>query len=252
MSVIDDTAAWIELATVDSTQLAARRWLQSHTHQPTHAVCILAAEQTAGRGRGGNAWQSHVGNMYLTLLIPPHMAALSHLAAQSALAIRDALLTTLSPIDHTTIQLKWPNDVLMYQRKVAGLLIEQDDASSPYILGMGVNLLSHPSSTRWPATHVAEHVQHVPTPQQLAHKVVQSLDHWLQQPLAHVTAAWSQQMIHRRGDQLTVRLPQKEIQGIFEGFTADGALRLAVDGQPSLIVHSAEVFAPVRPPSSSL
>ncbi len=109
---------------------------------------IMAHEQTAGRGRRARAWDSPRGNLYASLCLhpndPPAQMALRSFAA--ALALRDALIAAGAAGD--TITLKWPNDVLLSGRKVAGILLE----SSPrgplpcLAIGFGVNLTFHPEA----------------------------------------------------------------------------------------------------------
>lgn len=128
------------LASVDSTNAEGfRRAAAAPQDLP---LWILAREQTAGRGRRARPWASPPGNFYATLAMrvegPPGQAALRSFAA--ALALRDAFvaLTALPQV----FALKWPNDVLLNEGKVAGILLE---ASGPVLcIGIGVNLIGAP------------------------------------------------------------------------------------------------------------
>lgn len=125
--------------TIDSTNAALLRVSQDLAHRH----CLVAETQYAGRGRRGRVWQSVLGGS-LTCSIcwrfNQGIAALSGLS----LAVGVALLRTLAHFGISTVQLKWPNDVLWQSRKLAGILIEvQGDVSGPSmaIIGIGVNLL---------------------------------------------------------------------------------------------------------------
>jgi BirA family transcriptional regulator, biotin operon repressor / biotin---[acetyl-CoA-carboxylase] ligase len=96
----------------------------------------LADFQTAGRGRLGRAWEAPPGSALLlsVLLKPPSDRALPQLALVAGVAVSDALeqLTELS------VQIKWPNDVMLRRQKVCGILAEARDGA--VVLGIGVNL----------------------------------------------------------------------------------------------------------------
>ncbi len=109
-------------------------------------IWIMAHVQTAGRGRRARSWDSPRGNLYASLCLHP-LDAPAQMALRSfaaALALRDALIA--AGVAGDTITLKWPNDVLISGRKVAGILLE----SSPrgplpcLAIGFGVNLAAYP------------------------------------------------------------------------------------------------------------
>lgn len=128
------------LATVDSTN--AEGFRRAATAPGGLPLWIVAREQTAGRGRRARPWASPPGNFYGSLAMrvdgPPAQVALRSFAA--ALALRDAFvaLTGLPQV----FALKWPNDVLLNEGKVAGILLE---SSGPILcIGIGVNLIGAP------------------------------------------------------------------------------------------------------------
>ena len=107
---------------------------------------IAAHVQTAGRGRRARMWDSPRGNLYASLILhpqdPPARQALRSFAA--ALALREALIA--AGVAGASITLKWPNDVLISGRKVAGILLESAPRGAlPCLaIGFGVNLTTHP------------------------------------------------------------------------------------------------------------
>lgn len=104
---------------------------------------ILARRQTAGRGRGGNVWQSGPGALTFSLIVPPPAPLprerwpLASLAA--GLAVRSAL-AQLAP--EGCFQVKWPNDVFLQGKKIAGILTEATNSAktSRLVIGIGINL----------------------------------------------------------------------------------------------------------------
>ncbi len=106
---------------------------------------VIAARQTAGRGRFGRTWESPAGGMYASVVLRPQ-CALSELAPVPlviAVGVADGLASL-----GAQPQLKWPNDVLLGGRKVAGVLLEmsgQPDHAEWLVAGIGVNIASEGS-----------------------------------------------------------------------------------------------------------
>ena len=121
---------------------------------------IAAAQQTAGRGRRGNVWTSEAGNLYASLLLSDAAPAvhLPELCFVVALAARDAVAAA-GPAIASELKLKWPNDLLLDGRKLAGLLIEAESIGgrTATVAGIGVNCAHHPRDTDYPATDLAAH-----------------------------------------------------------------------------------------------
>lgn len=101
---------------------------------------VLAEEQTAGRGRDGPTWHSPLGGVWLGMLLRPAAGDVQTVAIRAGLALAEALDALLGG---TVTQLKWPNDVVLDDRKVAGILCEgrwQGDTLPALALGVGVNV----------------------------------------------------------------------------------------------------------------
>lgn len=130
-------------ASVDSTNAAAARWAGEH---PQGAALFTADTQTAGRGQWGRDWQSPQGGAWFSLVLrrsqPDELVSL-----EAAKAVIAALSRWVS---EDRLSLKPPNDVLLDERKVAGILCEQAvraasgaseaDAPVTLIVGVGINI----------------------------------------------------------------------------------------------------------------
>ena len=105
-----------------------------------HGAVVFAEEQTAGRGRFGRRWVSPAGkNLYLTLVLRPDAGRLRRLSMVAPLALCRAIesVTSLRPA------IKWPNDVLVGERKLAGVLIEGESSGADLLfalVGIGLNV----------------------------------------------------------------------------------------------------------------
>lgn len=133
----------IVLDEVDSTMAEAARRARS-TRTP---AWIMARRQMKGRGRRGRAWTDPAGNFAGTLLMFPQepLAEVALNSFVAALALRQALKTLAPSEDYT---LKWPNDVLLGGRKIAGILLETAGAGPQadwLSIGIGVNLRTAPA-----------------------------------------------------------------------------------------------------------
>ena len=103
----------------------------------------VAGEQTAGRGRRGNAWWAGGGALTFSLVVDAQRFGLSPeswslLPLATGLSVRDVVAADLPDAG---VSVKWPNDVYLNARKVAGILVEQrSDCSSQLVVGVGVNV----------------------------------------------------------------------------------------------------------------
>jgi BirA family biotin operon repressor/biotin-[acetyl-CoA-carboxylase] ligase len=123
--------------TVASTMDVARAEAEGGT---PHGTCVLADEQTAGRGRLGRPWVSPPGsNIYVSVVLRPAAAHLRQLGIVCPLAVCEAV----QEMTGLAARIKWPNDVLMAGGKVAGVLIEVEhraDQVDYAVAGIGVNV----------------------------------------------------------------------------------------------------------------
>jgi BirA family biotin operon repressor/biotin-[acetyl-CoA-carboxylase] ligase len=105
-----------------------------------HGTTVIAGEQTAGRGRDGRTWRSPQGGVWLGILLRPGHVELGALSVRAGLVVADVVDELL---EAPAARLKWPNDVLLADRKLAGVLCEtrwQGDVPEWLALGVGVNV----------------------------------------------------------------------------------------------------------------
>lgn len=117
---------------------------------------IVAKKQTAGRGRKSRKWQSYEENLQFSVLLKPAIKTefISQLSLLSALALVNSLKEFNEKSSKIDISCKWPNDVIINNKKIAGILIENqisDNIEQNIILGCGINLEKSPTNTIFPA-----------------------------------------------------------------------------------------------------
>lgn len=197
---------------------------------------ITAAAQTAGRGRRGSAWVSKPGNLYATLLLtdpapPPEAPQLSFVAA---LALHDAV-AQCAPSLGPALKVKWPNDLLLGGAKLAGILIEGENAPALTVaVGIGVNCAHHPDDTAFPATDLAA-ANALVTPQEMLAALAEAMERRLAQwargaGFSAIRADWLKRAAGL-GEQVRVRLPEREFSGLFAGLDDAGRLLVQQAGQ---------------------
>lgn len=244
-------AAWpagyalLELGEIDSTNEEASRRAASGEKGP---LWIAASRQTAGRGRRGRAWQSPAGNLAATLLLRPDKPAseCAQLSFVAALAASDMLAAFAPQVD---LALKWPNDVLAGERKIAGILLESESGGGgkPAWLaaGIGVNLKDFPSDTEFPATSLTALGVSPPDPKDallhLAAAFAKWYEVWRAQGFMPVREAWLSRAAGL-GTRIRARLANEEIKGVFQGIDESGALLLGLPGGATRAIAAGEVF----------
>lgn len=221
----------INFPTIDSTNAEAARQRAAGEYGP---VWICAKQQTAGRGRSGRAWSSPEGNLSATFLFPflGTSGEAPRLGFAAALAVAD---TVAEHAPGLRLRLKWPNDVLLEDKKISGILLEglgaNPDGTQAVAIGIGINLATHPapSDTRWPATSVVAETSVVPGRDAALDLLDLRLVHWIERLSSEgfpaILAAWKARAAHL-GREITVQTAEGPRNGRFADLDADGALVL--------------------------
>jgi BirA family transcriptional regulator, biotin operon repressor / biotin---[acetyl-CoA-carboxylase] ligase len=231
--------------TLGSTNDEAKRLAEAGAKDWT---VVWAREQTAGRGRGGNAFVSPPGNLYFSVILRPACSAASaaQLGFVAALAVGETVALRLPR--GRELRYKWPNDVLVDGRKLSGILLEstaaRDGTLAWLVAGIGVNVASHPDGTAWPATSLqALGVAPISVEGLLQEAVAafrREADTWLREGFASVRAAWLARA-YGLGDTLGVRLPRESLSGRFIDLDRDGVLLLET-AQGRRRIAAGEIF----------
>jgi BirA family biotin operon repressor/biotin-[acetyl-CoA-carboxylase] ligase len=197
------------------------------------SLWIASRSQTAGRGRRGRHWASQAGNLYCSLLLtnaaPPSLAP--GICFVAALALHDALLEAAPRLAPERLCLKWPNDLLLDGKKLAGILVEgtATDVANVTVVGFGVNCRHHPQDATYPATDLAAADCAVAPEALLATlgpRMVERLNEWSRgENFAAIRAGWLARATGLGGE-IEVRVADRTIPGIFETLDVSGALVL--------------------------
>lgn len=203
-------------------------------------VWLRSERQSAGKGRQGRAWESPVGNLYVSTLIRlrPSDPPAATLALVAAVALEEAVRTF-----GVIAMVKWPNDLLVEGAKLSGILLERiEDA---VVIGFGVNLTHCPEGLDRAATSMRVYGT-APDPQIFAETLAESFERWIArwrgEGLGPVRERWLARA-HPPGAALTARLADgSAVDGLFDGLTSDGALILRLADGTRRVIHAGDVF----------
>jgi BirA family biotin operon repressor/biotin-[acetyl-CoA-carboxylase] ligase len=192
-----------------------------------------------------------------TLFFRPTLTAAQggQLSFVATLAVADAV-SMLAP--GARLSFKWPNDVFLDQKKLAGILLES--ASRPgsshldwLAVGIGINLAHHPSelpSGAWKATSLAESGHAGITPElalgELASAWARRYQEWQTRGFTETRRHWLLKATGL-GAPIRVRLPHETFEGIFAGLDDSGALELRLASGLTRAIAAGEVFFPTEP-----
>ncbi len=246
-----NTATWPvgyalkEFESIDSTNEEARRLAVAGERGP---IWIMAARQTAGRGRRGRVWESPSGNLAASLMLRPGRPAgdCAQLSFVAAIAACD-MIAGFAP--GAEVRVKWPNDVLANGAKIAGILLEASSSGADIpawlAVGIGANLAHHPTDTEFPATSLAALGVTVPPPRDallhLAASFAKWYESWRADGFAFIRDAWLARALGL-GTRIRARLQNEELSGVFEGIDGGGALLLGMTAGRTRTIAAGEVF----------
>lgn len=237
----------VAFESLDSTNEQARRLA---TDGAPDGTVIWTKIQTAGRGRQGRQWQSPEGNLYCSIVARPEMTAgdAAQFSFVTALALGQGVSDLLP--DAVDMRYKWPNDLLLDGRKAAGILLESSGVAAGrldwLVIGVGLNIEEYPNiSDGYPATSLrALGAESVPV-QELMARFIAGFAHWRarwqNEGLSVVREAWLDRAA-RLGENITVRLPDGQLNGRFCGLDDGGALLLDLPDGSRRTITAGDVF----------
>lgn len=232
------------LPKVDSTNLA----LQRLSPESQHAHALVAEHQTAGRGRRQRSWHSPPGgNIYLSLGWRFHRQPLASLPLIVALS----LCRSLDSIGLSGHGIKWPNDVQVGEKKLAGILVDvQSSGTGPLlaVIGIGLNvdmpegdttLIARPWTDLRRQSGDAALDRNVIVAKVLS-ELINALERFGEDGLEPFLADWAKLDL-LAGKTVTVEMAGEEVRGRASGIDDEGALQLVTSSGEAMKVYSGEV-----------
>lgn len=225
----------------DSTNRDARAWAESGA--PDGAV-VVADHQTAGRGRFSRTWESAPGqNLLLTVILRRTLPRPAHVPLAIGWAARE---TVASFLPGAKVQVKWPNDVRIEGRKMAGILVESPE-EGVYLAGIGFNVNQDAFGQGMagePSSLLLESGQRFDRAEVFS-RLMADLDRALEMLEGGTLLGAYQDSLEGVGDLVTL---QDGRSGVLKGVDPSGGLEIEI-GNGLVVVHSGEVS--LRTPTSS-
>ncbi len=232
---------------LDSTNEEAKRLARAGG---SHGAVIWAKKQNEGKGRMGRNWVSSEGNLFVSVLLQPQkpLSELAQLSFVASVAALEAIAPLLD--DKDALKTKWPNDLLLSGRKLGGILLESfrtETSDQPWVIvGVGINIDSYPPRTEFPATCLkdagVELVSAKIILSRFIHHFIERYDQWCSKGFAPIRKEWLEHSWNLK-KRIIARLPDNEMDGIFEGIDASGSLLLTLDGGKKQTIHAGDVYA---------
>ncbi len=233
----------------DSLESTNTEAIEQAKRGAAEGLCIVADEQTTGRGRHGRTWISKKGNgLYFSIILRPQIASefLPLITLVAAVAVND----TLSGLYNLEPDIKWSNDVLINERKIGGILAESTETPNglAVVLGIGINITSSnfPKELVETATSIEEETGHAVDRDKLIELLMDNLDHFyavLQKPNGPklICDHWANRSTYFEGKAVRVMLENESFVGTTDGLEANGGLRVITESGDLRIIQAGDV-----------
>jgi len=225
-------------ATIDSTMLEASRLAMAGCEQGT---VVIADEQTAGQGRHGRRWHSEPNaGLYVSIVLRPSLLAdsLPVLTLALGLAAADAI----GQANGIACDLRWPNDVMVENKKVAGILVQLVDSAAIAGIGVNVNHTKFPPEIAGEATSIKMISGRAQSREQLLVALLIAVDRWCgvlegQGGRAEILRMFSQRSSYARNKRVRVEQGALMLEGTTAGLDPSGFLIIRQDnGKEQLVL----------------
>jgi BirA family transcriptional regulator, biotin operon repressor / biotin---[acetyl-CoA-carboxylase] ligase len=212
-------------------------------------LCVVASEQTAGRGRLGRQWASpRNAGIYCSILLRPQFDQnlWPLITLMSAVVVHEALLTACN----LRTDIKWPNDILHDDKKLCGILAEIAETPSgrAVIVGIGINLTneSFPPELAAIATSVSLATGSYANLEDVLIGLQQCFVAWYRRlnqstGARDIIRAWSEHSSYANGKEIMISDADTEFCGTTRGLTVDGALKVETETGETKIVRAGDV-----------
>jgi len=236
---------------LDSTNEEAKRLAEGGG---VHGAVVWSKKQTAGKGRQDRKWISQEGNLFCSILLSPNteIKTFSQLSFVAAVAAVETLRSII-PDEAETISCKWPNDILINNKKIGGILLEsfetfQEDSPANrtrwVVVGIGINIDSCPSGMDFPATYLKESGVEIISAKivlsRFIHHFINCYEIWARKGFTPIRKHWID-AAYKIGKPVEIRLPKNKYNGIFEGIDMNGHLLVRKNDGTRSIVSAGDV-----------
>ena len=230
-------------SSLPSTNTLATEWLEGGC--PNFSL-IVADEQTSGKGRSGRKWHTNPGSaLAISLIITQTAFPITNYAGFVAVSVTQAL----NAVTASNIQIKWPNDILIEDKKVCGILAETVWAGNEptgIILGVGVNIfetsLEIDEELRYPATWLQNHSNATISRANILRLILeQIITNHDETKWPEIHTAWNQHLAYKGQTIRAIRQEGEEIVGTLIGVAPTGELEILLADSCPVLYNANEI-----------
>jgi len=232
--------------TIDSTNTEA---LNQARLGADEGLCIVARQQTAGRGRHGRVWISEAdAGLYFSIVLRPKLETrfLPLITLMTAVAVYD----TLEEIYKLECDIKWANDIHVGDKKICGILAETADTTKglAVVVGIGINLKSSnfPPEIAGIATSIEAETGQKINSDELLEALARFLNYHYEilreaGGAGRIRQQWTRRSSYAAGKKVRVLMENETISGTTDGIEENGALRVKIDTGETRIIQAGDV-----------
>lgn len=229
---------------IDSTNTEA---INQAKRGANEGLCIVARQQTAGRGRHGRTWISEKdAGLYFSLVLRPKIETrlLPLITLMTAVAVHNSIEKAFQ----IECDIKWVNDIHVGGKKICGILAEmiETEEGLAVIVGIGINLKSSnfPSELAETATSIELETGATPNVDNFLPVLTSFLEKYcdlLYEDAEKIRQEWLARSSYAFGKEVKIKLENETIYGITRGIEENGALRLELETGEVRIIHAGDV-----------
>ena len=198
---------------------------------------LLSFMQSRARGRKDNKWISQLGNLFLSINykfdINSNIFLINYL---SGIVICDVVKSFLE--DSNKVILKWPNDILINNKKVAGILIETESEGNKFksiYIGAGINLKKSPDNVIYNTTSLKEEGVKKIFKKEFINRITSKFNYWEkylnENNITYILKSWMQRSYPINTEISFKNNKQEVVKGFYKGINKDGAINIKVKGK---------------------
>lgn len=199
---------------------------------------LMAYTQTEGRGRKNNKWISNLGNLFLSVKLNTfHMPYTFLLNYLTGIVIYDTINAFL--VEKKNIFIKWPNDVLIDRKKIAGILIDTYSKGSMITdsyIGIGINIKFAPNNLEYPTTCLNYESSLNLSRKKILNKLIFYFNYWEKifkvKSLAYILKSWMKRSLPVNSE-ISFKTKEGIINGIYKGINLNGSIKILINNKES-------------------
>lgn len=241
--LIKKNFTFIHLNSVNSTMVEIKKYLDGNKN-----ICMIADQQTEGIGRRGNKWISPKGNIYISFLFKYNLSIDQHFLLSAVMA--NSISNFIQKHVKEKINIKWPNDILVNNNKIAGIMTEIIELNDmKYILiGAGINISSAPKIDEYSTCCLNDYVVNINYEEILFEMIESYFDEYemiVQKEYNQILEKFKNKMIYL-GTYVDLLFTDGNIQNIFlKDLNYDGSL-LVVNKGVEKKIFSARIISDIN------